>query len=244
MCAMFCGIQCVESVWHGKIKTLSTTNVKHILHSLALALSCACVNFRTSSSKWSSFNEEHIMEIISLYEWVFVLLSKKWFWQSECAKLPRKHRRRHRQWDSIEWAWASSLCCLWCARYMENTVFFVLKKVALTVHHHENMFDAIFCCCCCFCDLFYILMNFVSFNSWLKVWRWYVFSINFKQWREFSFSFSFVPSPDLKCVCERVWDVFLEYSGSMSLVVMCMWRSQIFELDSETVLMMVRPSSS
>ena len=25
-----------------------------------------------------------------------------------------------------------------------------------------------------FLDLFYILMNFLSFNCWLKVWRWYV----------------------------------------------------------------------
>lgn len=25
-----------------------------------------------------------------------------------------------------------------------------------------------------FCDLFYILMNFLSFSSWMKVWRWHV----------------------------------------------------------------------
>lgn len=48
-------------------------------------------------------------------------------------------------------------------------------------------------------------MNFLSFNSWLKVWRWYVFNINFR------LSLHFFPSisiPDLSvyvCVCICSW---------------------------------------
>lgn len=111
------------------------------------------------------------------------------FWVRVCVCVRREHNAR-----------AYHLGCLW----QRSKSIFLLSPLFRT----RTLIAS-------FLDLFYILMNFLSFNCWMKVWRWYVLICLYMDATRFfpsqSFSLSFPPFPGLKCGCVILGDDDVAY---------------------------------